>query len=79
MTINRNRYAALDRAVDREDCKAVIAAMAKLTEHEKDLIVDCPVRACRVPTREECVGFDIVEDDKVHFGRRMTRLMKGIR
>ncbi len=69
-------YAALERAVADNDRVAVRAAMAKLTDHEKDLLVDCPVTRCRAAERKECAG---EPDGRAHFGRRLKRMLEGIR
>ena len=74
--MRQNTYAMLEAAVARDDREAVIAAMAKLTDHEKDLIVDCPEKACRAAEREECAG---MKPGVAHFGRRVKRLLEGIR
>lgn len=74
--MRRNPYAALERAVDRGDREAASAALAKIADHEKDLLVDCPAEACRAAERMECRG---VGQGKVHFGRRLKRLMRGFR
>lgn len=76
MTMRRNPYAALEKAVARDDRVAVIASLAALTDHEKDLLVDCPATKCRAAERKECVG---TEEGAVHFGRRLKRLMENIR
>lgn len=54
--MSQNTYAAFERAVAQDDRDAVKAAMAKITDHEKDLLVECPAKACRAAEREECVG-----------------------
>lgn len=71
----KNPYAALECALDREDRPAVVAALAKLTDHEKDLLESCPAKACLAPEREECLG----QNGVVHFARRLKRLLGGIR
>lgn len=74
--MSQNTYAALEAAVAKNDRAAVTAAMAKLTSHEKDLLVDCRAKGCLAPEREECVG---LKEGRVHFGRRLRRLLEGIR
>lgn len=74
--MSRNPYAALDRAVEREDREAAATASAKLTDHEKDLLVSCPATACLAAERKECIN---TPKGKVHFGRRVKRLLGGIR
>lgn len=76
MTTQQNPYAALEAAVARDDRAAVIVALAALTDHEKDLLVDCPVTKCRAAERKECVG---TAEGTVHVGRRLKRLMEKIR
>lgn len=76
MITQQNPYVALEEAVARDDRAAVIAALAALTEHEKDLLVDCPATKCRAAERTECTG---TEEGVVHFGRRVMRLLEGIR
>jgi len=75
MTKRRNTYAAIDRAVKLGDREAATAALAKLTFHEKDLLVACPAKECRALAGEECLG----EKGRAHFGRRLKRLLEGIR
>lgn len=74
--MSRNPYAALERAVDRSDREAVLKALARLTDHEKDLLVDCPVTKCRAAERNECIDTEI---GVVHIGRRVKRLLEGIK
>ncbi len=70
----RNPYTLLDQAVAHDDRALVAAALARLTDHDKDLIVDCPAKKCLAPERKECVG---TEEGVVHFGRRLKRLLLG--
>lgn len=74
--MGRNTYAALEQAVARNDRTATIAALAKLTDHEKDLLVDCPAKGCLAEERKECRG---AGKGRVCFGRRLKRLLGGIR
>ena len=45
-------------------------------EHEKDLLVRCPNKGCEALKGAECKHTD---PGIVHFGRRIRRLLKGIR
>ena len=74
--MSRNTYAAIESAVARNDREAARAALARLTDHEKDLLVDCPAKECRAAERKECVG---MKAGVVHIGRRLSRLLEGIR
>lgn len=65
-----NPYGKLDRALDRADKEGVREALAKLSDHEKDLLVEC--RGCGAKEREECRG---TKPKIVHFGRRVARLL----
>ena len=76
MTKQQNNYAALEEAVARHHRPAVFAALDALTEHEKDLLVDCPVTKCRAAERKECVG---TKKGVVHIGRRLKRLLEKIK
>lgn len=76
MTTQQNPYAALEAAVARDDRAAVIEALSALTDHEKDLLVDCPVTKCRAAERKECVG---TEEGVAHIGRRVKRLLEKIK
>jgi hypothetical protein len=67
------------------DDKTFLWAMRRLPEHEKDLLVVCPVRMCSAPEGEECKGTNRLDRRKIdarrqaHIGRRVRRLLKGIR
>ena len=74
--MKRSSYTTIDRAVDRGDGEAASAALARMTDHEKDLLVPCPAEACRALAREEGRG---TGKNKTHFARRLKRLMDGIR
>lgn len=54
------------------------AALEALSQHQKDLVIPCPVKLCSALEGEECRGHD-VKKGIVHFGRRVKRLLKGIR
>lgn len=45
-------------------------------EHILDLVVACPARTCLSSPGNECKG---LEPGTVHFGRRLLRLLRGIR
>lgn len=68
-----NPYAALERAVDADDKEAAQTAMALLTDLQLDLLIKCP--ACGAAERVSCVGKPKV----VCFGRRLKRLLEGIK
>ncbi len=70
----RNPYLALERAVNAEDKDATKAAMAELTEYDKDLLVAC--MACGAAERKGCVG---QPKKVVCFSRRLTRFLNGLR
>ena len=72
----RNPYAALEKAVAQNNPEAARVALAALSDHEKDLLVDCPVSRCRSPERQGCAGMKAA---RVHIGRRIKRLQEGIR
>lgn len=71
--MSRNPYARLERAVEASSKPAVLTALAGLSDHAKDLLVECD---CGAKEREECIGTKL---KIVHFGRRLKRLLKGIR
>ena len=54
------------------------AAIEGLNQHQKDLLIPCPVKLCSANEGEECRGHD-TKRGIVHFGRRVKRLLKGIR
>jgi hypothetical protein len=54
---------------------AAIESAAQV-EHEKDLLIACPKKGCRAAVGVECKD---TEPGIVHFGRRLTRLLKGFR
>jgi hypothetical protein len=66
----------LIRVHETLDDKTFEWAMRRLPEHEKDLLVVCPARVCGAREGEECKG---VKGRLVHHGRRVKRLLKGIR
>jgi len=45
-------------------------------EHCLDLVLDCPAKGCGAGAGQECRGLD---SGIVHFGRRLLRLLRGIR
>ena len=71
---DHNPYAALEKAVAAGDKAAALRAIAALSEHEKDLLAVC--KRCGAAERVDCAG---VEVGHVHVGRRLTRLIAGIR
>jgi hypothetical protein len=74
--MRRNPFAALEKAVAQDNPEAVQVALIALSDHEKDLLVDCPVSRCRSSERQECAG---MEEGRVHIGRRIKRILEGIR
>jgi hypothetical protein len=50
-------------------------AIKEMSEHEKDLLVVC--KGCGASEGEECKNLG--KKKIVHFGRRLHRLIKGIR
>jgi hypothetical protein len=46
--------------------------VAKLSEHEKDLLFPCPARGCEVAVGKKCRG---LLAGHVHFARRLKRLL----
>jgi hypothetical protein len=73
MSIRKNMLKKLKRCNDRDDLQTVINV---LTEHERDLLIPCPAKACPAGYNEECVG---TEKGIVHFGRRLKRLLDGVK
>lgn len=65
---------------DIRERRAIEAEIAKLTNgmsaHQKDLLLPCPAKQCGAAAGAECVALDT---GIVHFGRRLQRLLKGIR
>lgn len=47
-----------------------------MTEHQKDLAIPCPAKQCRAANGRACKG---LPRGIVHFGRRLLRLLEGIR
>jgi hypothetical protein len=72
-----NPYKALEAAVASDDKEAVRKAMSKLSDYYKDLLVDC--RECGAAERKPCI--DVVPESKwkVHYARRLRRVLEGIR
>lgn len=67
-------FSAVTKAVAAMDRDALAKAFSKLTEHEKDLLVPCPT--CKVDEMEECRD---ANRGVVHFGRRLKRMLMGVR
>lgn len=44
--------------------------------HRKDLTIPCPAKGCRAAAGKECKK---LEPGIVHFGRRLKRLLSGLR
>ena len=66
----------LKKAVAKGDKAKVQAILDEMSLHEKDLLVECRARDCGAKEFEECVG---TKPGEVHFCRRLSRLLKGIR
>jgi hypothetical protein len=70
------------------DDKTFLWAMARLPDHEKDLLIECPNKMCKAAEGKECKGTNRLDRRKldapgakyqVHIARRVRRLLKGIR
>lgn len=67
------RMRRLHEATERGDRDAVQKILATMPDHAKDLLVACH---CGAGEGEECTG---TERKIVHIGRRLKRLLAGIR